>query len=96
MLHVSSVSKLTIDSPPFAASTLFGGRNLATTVSLSVSCRWSTILMFTFDRRPRTPVSRVSEAQSQFCLCDLRHGGGLVSGCDRSLLCGCVWERNVQ
>ena len=31
MVHVSSVSKSTMDSPPLASSALFGGRNRATT-----------------------------------------------------------------
>ena len=31
MLHVSSVSKLTMDCPPLASSVLLGGRNRATT-----------------------------------------------------------------
>lgn len=34
MLHVSSVSKSTIDSPPLAISALFGGRKRATTIRL--------------------------------------------------------------
>ena len=34
--HVSSVSKLTMVSPPLAISALFGGRNRATTVAVSV------------------------------------------------------------
>ena len=33
--QVSSVSKLTIVSPPLASSVLFGGRNRATTVAIS-------------------------------------------------------------
>ena len=32
MLHVSSVSKFTMDCPPLASSVLLGGRNRATTV----------------------------------------------------------------
>ena len=31
MLHVSSVSKFTMDCPPLASSVLLGGRNRATT-----------------------------------------------------------------
>lgn len=34
--HVSSVSKWTMASPPLAISALFGGRNRATTVAVSV------------------------------------------------------------
>jgi len=37
ILHVSSVSKSTTDSPPLAISALFGGRNRATTVANFVS-----------------------------------------------------------
>ena len=40
MLHVSSVSKFTMDCPPFASSVLLGGRNRATTTQkLSASLR---------------------------------------------------------
>ena len=43
MLHVSSVSKFTIDCPPLASSVLLGGRNRATTTQkVSASLRNNT------------------------------------------------------
>jgi hypothetical protein len=76
MLHVSSVSKLTIGSPPFANSILFCGRNRATTarrlsaISRRLDARY---LLCCCSSCVQVSKCRVSHARLAGVECNLRH-----------------------
>lgn len=78
MLHVSSVSKFTMDCPPLACSVLLGGRNRATTaqkVSASLRSNIDSDVAVPFIVLPAEALlnNKVSKQQHRVFTVHLRH-----------------------